>query len=52
MGIITLICVIVAAAMALMQQYSSTIDLETVKAKARDSAMEQAKEEFLKNLTK
>ena len=48
MAVITLVCIVVAGFLALMQWYASQVDLEEMKAQAERSMMEQAKEKLIK----
>ena len=48
MALITLVCILVAGFLALLQHYASQVDLDDVKAKAGKSMMEQALKEQLK----
>jgi hypothetical protein len=51
-GLITLVCVVVAGFLAIMQWYATQIDFEEMKSKAQESMTDQVKEQMLKELQK
>ena len=52
MGVITVVCIAIAAFLSLMQWYASQVSVEEIKAGAQKSLTEQMKEELKKELQK